>query len=81
MTLGRCATLAHDVQRLRKRRMNTGLAFFAADGISEDRKKRNIPQAKPGEPEFIGIAIRAQHGSITKDHSALDAALVFSYGH
>jgi hypothetical protein len=55
--------------------MNTGTALFAADGIFEGRKKGNVPQAKPGEPEFVGIAIGAQHGSITKDHETLDAAL------
>jgi hypothetical protein len=44
--------------------MNTRAAVFAPDGISEDRKKAEIPQAKPGEPEIIAIAIRAEHSGI-----------------
>ena len=55
--------------------MNAGLAVLAADRVFEGRKEWDIPQAKPGETKFIGIAIRTQHGTITKNHKTLDAAL------
>jgi hypothetical protein len=56
--------------------MNSHFAVSTADWITKSHQKRYVLQAKSGKAKLVGIAVGAQHGSVTKGHATLDAAFV-----